>query len=356
MGAPRQKATLATLLALFVIGGVAAARQDAPGALTGAAKLQADALAVGQHVQSDLAMQFLDAARAIEDIEPRTLLLDRQTRAFYTPEEAAALPEEQREALRTIEIGTDMYFGAFYGTPIAYARPIDIVGQSGVQPAFLDFDGKRIMDFGHGGIGQLRMMGACGADVVGVDVGTFQPALYREPGDQGEIPGLDGGPAGRVTLVTGQWPGDEATREKVGGGFDLIISKNTLKRGYIHPERETDPRQLVHLGVDDREFLKAAFEALKPGGLFIIYNLSPAPAKADEPYKPWADGRCPFALHLFSEAGFRLMAYDVDDSRVARDMARALKWDENGMDVQNDLFARVTIAWKPTENFVPKID
>ncbi len=317
--------------------------------LTGAAKLQAEAQAVGGLVQSELAMQFLDAANAIEDIEPRKLFVDPQSRTFYTPEEAEELGEEQRAALREMNITTDRYLGGFYGTPIAYARAIDLIGSCGVPPGIMDFSGKRILDFGHGGIGQLRMLASCGADVVGVDVDTFQPALYREPGDQGIVPGHAGGPDGKLTLVNGRWPAEEKAREQVGGGYDLIISKNTLKRGYIHPEREADPRTLIDLGVDDQEFIKALLAALKPGGLLIIYNLSPAPSKAEEPYKPWADGRSPFGRAVMQNAGFRIVTFEMDDSGLARDMGRALGWDAQGMDLQNDLFALVTIMWKPMD-------
>jgi hypothetical protein len=49
----------------------------------------------------------------------------------------------------------------------------------------------------------------------------------------------------------------------------------------------------------------------------------------------------------FQQAGFRIVTFDTDDSGAARDMGRALGWDEQGMDLQNDLFATVTMLWKP---------
>ena len=80
--------------------------------------------------------------------------------------------------------------------------------------------------------------------------------------------------------------------------YDLVLSKNTLKRGYIHPERPTEDRKLIKLGVDDRAFVQAVYDMLEPGGLFLIYNLCPAQAPPDQPYIPWADGRCPFDRRL----------------------------------------------------------
>ena len=61
-----------------------------------------------------------------------------------------------------------------------------------------------------------------------------------------------------------------------GGSYDLFLSKNTLKRGYIQPEKKVDRRLLVDLGADDPAFLKAVAKALKPGGWLVIDNLSPA--------------------------------------------------------------------------------
>ena len=49
-----------------------------------------------------------------------------------------------------------------------------------------------------------------------------------------------------------------ATTAAVGGDYDLIISKNTLKKGYVHPERPVEPRRLLNLGVDDADFRQIA--------------------------------------------------------------------------------------------------
>jgi hypothetical protein len=132
----------------------------------------------------------------------------------------------------------------------------------------------------------------------------------------------------------------------VGGGYDVFVSKNTLKRGYIHPEQQVDPRMLVHLRVDDETYVRAVFDLLKPGGFALIYNLSPAPAKEGEPYKPWADGRSPFTRELYERVGFAVVAFDLDDSAAAREMGKALGWAE-GMDLEKDLFGTYTLLRKP---------
>lgn len=338
--------------ALSLLAGVRA-QEGGSGATepVGAARLRLEAEAVGEQFQSELVTDFLMGAATVQDIEPRKVFLDRTTRTWYTPEQAAALPQETREGLREIDADTTFYLGAMYGTPLAYARVLDLAGTCGAQPPMTQLKGLRILDIGYGNIGHLRMMASRGAQAVGVDVDTLQPALYREPGDQGPVNGLDGRPAGTVTLIKGNWPSEEAARGAVGGEYDIITSKNTLKRGYVHPWVESDPRMLVHLDIDDASYVKAVYDALKPGGLFIIYNLCPGMARPGEAYKPMADGRCPFDERLLRDAGFLVMAFDVKDDAEARKMARAFGWDKQGMDLQNDLFAWVTIAWKAPEGF-----
>jgi hypothetical protein len=85
----------------------------------------------------------------------------------------------------------------------------------------------------------------------------------------------------------------------VGTGFDLVISKDTLKRGYVHPSRPADPARLVQLGVDDADFFLKLLGIFKSGGLSVICNFCPPKGHADRPYIPWAEGESPIsAAHL----------------------------------------------------------
>ena len=199
-------------------------------------------------------------------------------------------------------------------------------------------------DFGHGGIGQLRLFAELGAEAVGIDVDPLQPVLYAAPGDQGPL----GKAGGSVKLVHGRFPADLRTVAAVGGGYDLFLSKNTLKKGYIHPAEKVDPQILVDLGADDPTFLKAIASALKPGGWLVIYNLSPAPNGPGKPYRPMADGRCPFSTEDLAAAGFDTLVRDGIDDKAARALGAALGWDKppDNMNLENDLFALVTVARK----------
>ncbi|HEY6562903.1 MAG TPA: hypothetical protein VIY86_00275, partial [Pirellulaceae bacterium] len=165
-----------------------------------------------------------------------------------------------------------------------------------------------------------------------------------QSGDQGPI---DRGsrPAGHLRLVEGRFPEEAACVQALGEGFDLFISKNTLKKGYVHPEREVDPRRLLGLKVSDAEFVAAVARLMKPGGLVMIYNICPAPSPPDQPYIPWADGRCPFPRQVWESAGFEVLTFDRDDSPDVRKMAHLLKWDqgEGAMDLEQDLFAMYSL-------------
>jgi SAM-dependent methyltransferase len=228
------------------------------------------------------------------------------------------------------------YYNTKYGSPLAYIRPLDLLGDVAIN----DVAGKRILDFGYGTIGHLRLLASLGADVTGVDVDPLLPALYSSSEDQGVIKNRRGRD-GRLRLIDGRFPANPSVKTAVADGYDLIISKNTLKNGYVHPERPVEKRRLLNLEVDDPGFVRALRDALKPGGWVMIYNITPAPSPPDQPYKNWADGRCPFPRPLWEAAGFEVVAFDRDDSPTIRLIAHVLGWDrgDSPIDLKADLFA-----------------
>jgi len=284
---------------------------------------------------------FLGAVRALPEPEPRVLFADAQKGTYLTPEQHARLAPDEQERFQPTTFEARFHYSTRYGSPLAYARMLDVVGR---QLGTADDDvlsGKRVLDFGYGGIGHLHLLARLGCDAVGVDVDRQLGAYYR-PEDQGRIAGLDGGADGSLRLVTGRWPVDETVRAAVGEGYDLVLSKNVLKQGYVRPAQEVDPRLLVDLGVPPAEFLAAVARILKPGGVLAIYNLCPAP-RADR-YLPWAYGRSPFTRDELAAAGFELLAFDVEDRSQAIELGYALRWDEQGTRVEDDLFAWYTVA------------
>ena len=305
------------------------------------AALTRDAVALAPLFSSAVVEQFLAAAPLRPPPSARVVWRDSAATRYYDESEHAGLSEAERAGLVRRELPAQFWYYTRYGTPLAYARALEILGENGTKT----LRGRRVLDFGYGGAGSIGLLGQAGAEAVGVDVDPLLRALYT--GDAA-VEGWTSAAGGRARTVFGRWPADFATRAAVGQGYDLVLSKNTLKRGYIHPERPADPRQLVDLGVDDTTFVRELHRILVPGGRALIYNLSPAPSKPDEPYRPWTDGRTPFPRTLFEQVGFRVIAYDVNDDGPARAMGRALGWDqgEGGMKLDSDLFGHYTLVEK----------
>jgi hypothetical protein len=300
--------------------------------------------------QSDIAKRFLSATDALPSISPRTVYINEMTREYFSPKEAAALPEATRVRLNKTELDEFRYYYTKYGSPLAFFRALDIASSTGVS----DVSGKRILDFGYGSIGHLRLLASLGADVTGVDPDSYLDALYSDDHDQGPVQAAASrgrslfACRGSITLAHGYYPKDPKMVARVGQGYDIIFSKNTLKRGYIKPERKADKRQLVDLGVSDEVFLKTLAGALNPGGKIVIYNLYPTPSGPKEVYKPYADGRSPFTREQYEKAGLKVLAFEAEDNAAIRRIGHALKWDKNDKgesidNLESNLFAMYTV-------------
>lgn len=319
-------------------------------------RLMSEAAVLQPMAQSELTRRFLAATSALPEIAPRTAYVNEVTREYFSRAARAALPEARRAQLAEVQLDEFRYYYTKYGSPLAYMRALEFA----VDKNFHDVAGKRILDFGYGSIGHLRLLASLGAQVTGVDPDGYLAALYSESGDQGAVApapvsGTSRRSRGSITLVHGFWPKDPKAVERVGRGYDLILSKNTLKRGYVKPERKVDDkRQLINLGVSDSVFLAALFNALAPGGKLVIYNLHPKPAGPKEKYKPLADGRSPFSREQYEKAGLKVMAFDAEDHAPARKMGKLLKWDQNEKgekidQLDSNLFALVTVVIRPVQ-------
>ncbi len=316
--------------------------------------LRADAARLLQHVRTVGVKRYLLATNWAPIIEEaRAVYYDKSTRDAKTPAEFDALTPERQASYVKRELGEKFYYHTRYGSPHAYARALDLACASlapeGEGECFRQ--GMKILDFGCGGIVHLRLLASLGMHVTGVDVDPMLKAFYREPTDQGEIPGVylpggERGPSGLLQLVWGRWPADEGVRTSVGDHYDLVISKNTLKNGYINPEREIPESQRITLGVENEKFVEEVARVLNPGGRFIIYNICPRQKKPEEGYIPWADGRCPFPREMLERHGLKVLEFDRDDTEMMRQHAIALEWHqgESAMDLNNDLVVTYTLC------------
>lgn len=327
---------------LLIIWSAGAKSQVEDSSAVGRMKVEAEALS--PLVTSDLALSFLAAVPSLPRIEtPRTVYVKKEPRELISEAEYLKKDSAARAAFEKRELDEGFYYYTRYGTPLAFVRALDLLGQAGLK----SFEGARMVDFGFGSIGQLRLMASLGADVTGIEVDPLLEILYSDPSDTGPVPRVAGtvsGAGGCVRLLFGSFPSDPEML--VEGRLDAFISKNTLKRGYIHPEREVDPKMLVDLGVDDSTYVQTVYDLLKPGAYFLIYNLHPARSlPTDEKYIPWSDGRSPFDRALFESIGFEVVAFDVDDTEFARTMGTSLGWGES-MNFEKDLFGMYTLVRK----------
>lgn len=316
----RRPAVLAWLVIWLSLGtlGVAqekTASQTKPGEAI--AKLSAEADLVKKVVSNPWVIEWVSKAIELPTVETQTVSFNG----------------------KELIVDEEMFYYGRYGSPLAYARALDLA----VSAGFRGENAARIFDFGYGGIGQLRMLALAGHDCVGVDVSPLLKTIYANAN----------GPLknGSVQLLDGRFPKEPALVAKVGAEYDLVVSKNVLKLGYIHPTRDVpDPKMVIDLGVDDAAFLASIAKMLKPKGLFVIYNFCPAKSPLDKPYIPWAEGESPFSKQAFQMAGFDVLHLDVKDDIEARRLAKALKWDANGgMNLESDLFAWYTIVRKRPE-------
>lgn len=333
-------ATLATVAPAY-----AADEADAP-EKTPLELTREEAKALVPQAETDLGRDFLKAAEALEPLPAKRIIYYRRSpRSALRKAQYEALPESTRTDYKEVEVDEGYYY-RLYSPPVAYLRALDIASQAGLESV----DGKRIADFGFGNMGQLRMLAALGADVVGIEIDGFIDAWLGSE-DEGPVARASfagEGDDGSVSLAFGQFPATEDMIEKVGTGLSLFMSKNTLKLGYVHPEHEADPGQLVHLGVDDETYLRRVHDALAPGGLFVVYNLYGQQAPEGEPYRPWATGGFPFGRALTEKVGFEVVQWNADDSDAARAMGRTLGWNKDQTDEEfaKNFNAMVTVLRK----------
>lgn len=301
------------------------------------APLHADAAALREIYASPQARQMLDQVEHLPVIEDRTIHVATRPNRGYTSAQYETLSEAEREGLKPFEVGAMRYYSTFYGTPLVYARVPELLHT--LAPKFR-FDGARVMDLGYGQLGQLRLWAQMGAQVVGVEVDPILTAMYE---GCDALVNIDD--AGSVKLVEGAWPNDDSCRKEVGGGYDLIVSRNLLKKGYVKPA-QLNPQFPVPVawGMSDEQAVQHFFDALAPGGIVLIESLGPKP----DPTKPWSDIANPWDRSAWESVGFEVLAHDADESEFVRAQGMALGWDER-MDLENDLYAVYSVYRKPTE-------
>jgi SAM-dependent methyltransferase len=312
------------------------------------ASLAQDAQKLQPQFKQALALSFLDQARSLPRPLPRALYAHQQTRQLITPEAWAMLSASEQAVYALREHSDELYYSTFYGNPLAYARAFEVLGANG----FRTLTDKRVLDLGYGAIAAPRMMAAAGAHVHAVDVDPSLAALYRDENDQGVVANIGSSVRGTLTLHDGVYAsnahlmkaltidgGKGITRAELATrGFDLIVSKNTLKRGFMKPA--PGRQAFVSFGVSDEALLQSIHDSLAPGGYLLIYNIS---GRLDVA-RPATDGRSPFTAAQFAQAKLTVVALDQSDDDGLRAMARALGWEAQMGHLSTNLFGLYTLV------------
>ncbi|MBK7141705.1 MAG: hypothetical protein IPH75_06475 [bacterium] len=104
--------------------------------------LQADTLAT--FVTSPIAKQFLAAVPDLPSIESRVVYVNKTTRSYMSEAEykkatdtsnVIARSEATKQSIEGYErrdVGEEFYYFTRYGTPLAFARALDLVGMAGL--------------------------------------------------------------------------------------------------------------------------------------------------------------------------------------------------------------------------------
>ncbi|MBL8875966.1 MAG: hypothetical protein JNM86_09250 [Phycisphaerae bacterium] len=292
------------------------------------ARLQRLARSLQAAVKSDLATDFLNATSALPWIQPRKLYQDPESKVLYPSSQIASISAERRWKLVSRSFDEHDCYEGRYGMPLSYAAFLDALSDFGVR----SLSGKRVLDLGFASILPLRLMACLGASVTGLETDKLVAALYAFDGDTGPVRSvrgrtIDRSHDGSIAIKQGRLGVDWKPEA---GSLDLILSRNTLKQGYVHPRAEHAHEPNVKLKLTDEAFLETVRASLSRGGLFAIYNTFDPTDNG-----PGANGHCPFSREQLAASRFEVLAHDQsDDSRALALFAAA---DAAGSDLAGPL-------------------
>lgn len=212
--------------------------------------LQNQAMELTPLVESPFATQFLEAAEQLPEIpESRVVYYNKETRDVFSEEEARKMSDTDLQEYQRVELGEQFYYNTLYGTPVATVRALDLAAMAGLTVE----NSTKVLDFGFGSIGQLRLLASIGSQVTGTEIAPLLKAFYNEK-DTDRIANINSDNApGHINLFYGHLPAEEDIVDSVGERYDLVISKNTLKKG-CHPESgEITLRSILELYSDHSE-------------------------------------------------------------------------------------------------------
>lgn len=264
---------------------------------------------------SHWARLFLRAGAALIGPGAASVYRQRSTDRYLTRAEARRRPAAERALLERRPIAADFWSHA-HGSFLAYARMLMLADPGGGAPL-----PARIVDFGCGAGAQLRALSDCGVAAWGVERDPLFAALCDTWFEALPAAAPLWSAGARARIVHGRFAEDPSVARVLPRRVGLVLAKNVLKPGCLR----SGPRgkaPLTDFGVSTGRFLAAVRGLLQPGGVIAIYNVFPRAS----PRLPWTEAGPPFTRRAWRRAAFDLDAVEVDDTDIARAMARALRW------------------------------
>jgi hypothetical protein len=300
----------------------------------GLSALKAESATLKTMFASATANDFLAAVDSLPKITPRKIYGNEIEGRWMSQLDFEALPKSARgSGYAAIEYDEDRYFSAHYLSPLAYARGLDVANLHGLST----LAGARVLDMSFGAIAAPRLMAASGAEVVAFDSERALTALYSQIGDIGPIAGVSNR-RGSLSVLTGTYASDAASRSQLGAGYDLILLVDLPKRTSASSKRA---KLVLDSKASSAEQLRALAGALKPNGLMVIYRSSAG--VASDSRRPVGPIKSPFTVEELQEAGLRVLAFEQNDDAAVRQMGQLLRWDRMLGVSEHEVFANYSV-------------
>ncbi len=169
-----------------------------PAALGALEQLRHDATKLDGIVTTPGVKRFLARVATLPHVATRTLYHDEKKTHYYTEKQASALEPAAKAALKTRVADEELYYNTKYGSPLSYARPLDILFSKGIALP-QGGEGARLRPWLH------RAFALAGDDGCGRDRGrrrSSADSALRRAGRSGEFRGPEG-ETGHVRLIEG---------------------------------------------------------------------------------------------------------------------------------------------------------
>ena len=248
---------------------------------------------------------------------------------ILSSERVAALPENEREGLETIDMTT---CGIRFDSPRVFARMLDIAAAEGLK----EIDSQNVLDIGCCDLRSVQALARLGANVVQAQAGFNLTSMCNDWEDVGGMAGPNG-QSGHLEVMRFGAFDPEASKGKVPEGHHLITVRNLVHKIPENDYFGSEPWVQSGIAFKKEDFMARLFELLAPGGLLLIYNVNVEPAITDNA----------FSQTDWESSGFKVLAFDRDDRGAALGIGLELGWDGKSSPLDQTIRAKYSLFKRP---------